>query len=287
MSYSPESRFTFGFRCVLAGAPALAPAMALVVAPEATPDSAAMDNSKGPHLVPKHWLGFEVGTYPETAWPLEVGNLLFDAGWPDYGDKLIQRARKARLKVVMEFSHSQVALAETDGISLARANQDVVIALAWINAYYHGETPNDLSRFGQKLHSQEPRLQFWTTFVEKPRGHYETKPVPPSVDVLVVTQWFDRTPQAVERKAMDVLPGWVQKASGRPLLLQWCAGTGKSPGLIPGCQSGTMLKLADLLERFNLSGLVLGHYGTRNGSKGLENNPALEQEIQKVFKRLE
>ena len=48
-----------------------------------------------------------------------------------------------------------------------------------------------------------------------------------------------------------------------------------------------MLKLADLLERYKLSGLVLGHYGTENGAKGLESNRALEQEVQQVFKRLE
>ena len=166
----------------------------------------------------KHWLGFEVSTDPEAAWPLEAGNLLLDGGWPRYGDKLIQRARKSRLKLVIQFDHHQVALAETEGISLAKANRDVVIALAWDRPYYDGATADDLSRFGQKLHREVPRLQFWATFVEKPRGHYQANPVPPAVDVLVVTQWFDGTPEAVERKAMDVLPGWIQKANGRPLL---------------------------------------------------------------------
>jgi Protein kinase domain len=235
----------------------------------------------------KHWLGLEVGTDPETAWPLEAGNLLVDRGWPHYGDKIIQRARRSGLKLVMQFGRNQVALAETEGLSLARANRDVVIALAWAGPYYDGETPDDLSRFGQNLHKQVPGLQFWATFVAKPRGYYQTNPVPSAVDVLVMTQSFDGTPEAVERKAMDVLPRWIQKANGRPLLLQWCAWTGKSPGLIPSCKPGTMLKLADLLERYQLSGLVLGHYGVANGAKGLESNRALEQEVQQVFKRLE
>ena len=234
----------------------------------------------------KHWLGFMVGTDPETVWPLEAGNLLFDAGWQEYGDKLIQRARGSKLKLALLFNHKQVALAETRGIALAKANQDVVIALAWTGAYFNGETPGDLSRFGQKLHKEVPRLQFWATFVEKPRGHYETNPVPPAVDVIVVDQYFDGTPEGAERKARDVLPGWVQKANGRPLLLQWCACARKPPGLIPGCKPGTMLKLADLLEQYKLSGLVLGHYGTRDGFKGLESNRALEQEVQEVFRRL-
>ena len=99
-------------------------------------------------------------------------------------------------------------------------------------------------------------------------------------------QNYDGTPEGAERKARDVLPGWVQKANGRPLLLQWCACARKPPGLIPGCKPGTMLKLADLLEQYKLSGLVLGHYGTRDGFKGLESNRALEQEVQEVFRRL-
>jgi len=45
--------------------------------------------------------------------------------------------------------------------------------------------------------------------------------VPEEVDVLLVMTYYAPDPAEVERKRIDVLPGWVAKAKGRPLLLEW------------------------------------------------------------------
>ena len=78
-----------------------------------------------------------------------------------------------------------------------------------------------MEQFGTALKARFPRIQYWVCNVEKPRGRYETQPVPPSVDVVVVDGFFDKSPGGVRGKTDDCLPGWLAKAQGRPVLYRW------------------------------------------------------------------
>ena len=247
--------------------------------------AAAHENSQDSGNQPKKWLGHTVGASPELIGQfIPDANLVVDAGWRDYGDAVIKAARRRGLKVVLVFRSEHREEAKKKAIALARANRDTVIALSWRTAYYNGYEPEDLAEYARRVKRAVPGLQFWCEFVEKPRSRYQTKPVPPEVDTIVVNCYFDRTPGSVDRKTRDTLPGWLEKAKGRPVLLHWLAWEKRPPGLIAKCDPGTMRECAKVAEKYNLSGLILGHYGIQWGCEGLETRPRLVAEIRGLAK---
>ena len=136
-------------------------------------------------------------------------------------------------------------------------------------------------------HGLKPKKMAVWLFPQNKRrrgGRYQTNPVPSQVDVVVITTFFDTTPDAVKRKVGDTLPGWLTKANGRPLLLRWSAWEQRPPGLVPKCQAGTMRAYAKIAEDHELAGLVLGHYGESWGCDGVDTKPALLKEIKEVSK---
>lgn len=233
--------------------------------------------------LPETWFGHCIETQPEAvSLFVKQANCVFDHGWLEYGDALIQRAREKGVHVILMFRQETYSEARKEGIALAKDNSDVVVAMCWESPYYDQCKPNDLSQFAKKLKKEVPGIQFWGQFVEKPRGKFQTLPVPPEVDVIVVANYFAGNGARIEGKSDEALPGWKEKAQGRPVLLYWCAWAKKPPGLVMQCQPGTMKACANAARNHGLSGLILGHYGERWEHSGIESRPQLETEIARV-----
>ncbi|MEQ1838996.1 MAG: hypothetical protein ABL994_01190 [Verrucomicrobiales bacterium] len=212
-------------------------------------------------------------------------NLVIDMGWMESGDAVIKEAKRLGLKVVLGFDGKSLEAAESVAIPLAIANSEVVIGLMWRGPYFSGFTPADLTAFGNKVHGAMSRLQFWGAFVEKPRGKYQTLPVPPEVDVIVVVSYFAPNPEEVEKKAQDTLPGWMAKANGRPVLLEWSASGKKPSGIVPETIPGTMTAMQTARDGSGAVGLVLGQIGENDGILGLDEKRELLTEIKEKITR--
>ncbi|MBL9151223.1 MAG: hypothetical protein JNK37_02000 [Verrucomicrobiales bacterium] len=212
-------------------------------------------------------------------------NLVIDMGWIDGGDAVIQEAKRLGLKVILGFSGETLDAAERTAIPLAVANHDVVLGLMWRGPYFAGFTPADLTAFGNKVHQAMPKLQFWGAFVEKPRGRVQTLPVPPEVDAIVVISFFAPSPDEVQQKAADTLPGWMSKANGRPVLLEWTASGRKPAGLVPETQPGTLTAMQTARDEAGAVGLILGQLGENDGIVGLDEKRELLTEIKEKITR--
>lgn len=211
-------------------------------------------------------------------------NLVIDWSWKEEGDTVIREAKRLGLKVVLAFFGEDHAIAEEKGIPLAIANSDVVIGVMWRGPYYAGFSPDDLSAFGKKLHQAAPRMQFWVAFVEKPRGNYQTLPVPPEVDVIGVFTYAAPNPEEIRKKSDDVLAAWLKKADGRPVLLGWSA-SGKGTGLVPETKPGTFTAMQEIRDRVGAAGLLLGHIGKNENFVGIDSKPELMREIEEKITR--
>lgn len=212
-------------------------------------------------------------------------NLAIDMGWTENGDAVILAAKRLGIKVVLGFDGKTLEAAETQAIPLALANRDVVIGLMWRGPYFAGFTPADLTMFGNKVHQAMPSLQFWGAFVEKPRGKYQTLPVPPEVDVIVVVSYYAPNPEEVDKKAKDTLPGWMAKANGRPVLLEWTASGKKPSGIVPETIPGTMTAMQTARDESGAAGLILGQIGENDGIVGLDEKRDLLSEIKEKITR--
>ena len=233
--------------------------------------------------LPETWFGHCIETQPDAVSHfVKHANCVFDHGWLEYGDALIQKARKKGIRVILMFRKETYSEARKEGIALAKNNSDVVVAMCWESPYYDHSKPNDLSQFAKKLKKEVPGIQFWSQFVEKPRGKFQTLPVPPEVDVIVIAYYFGGNGARIEEKSNEALPGWMEKAQDRPVLLYWCAWSKNPPGLVMQCQLGTMKACADSARKHGLSGLILGHYGDRWEHAGIESRPQLEKVIASV-----
>jgi hypothetical protein len=111
------------------------------------------------------------------------------------------------------------------------------------------------------------------------------------MDVIVVNDFFDTKPKDVRKKTEAALPGWISKANGRPVLLQWF-GIGyaawNKPDGVALSRPETMRMCAEVAKEFGLAGLVFFYYGDApervEGNRGIETNPALVEEIKAIAK---
>lgn len=249
-------------------------------------EQAGMEIATRPAL-PRIWLGHCIETEPEIiSHFVKEANCVLDQGWPKYDDELIKEAREKGVHVILVFTTENVSKARRKGIELAEENPDVVVAMCWESPYYDKATPNDLSQFAKELKEAVPGIQFWGQFVEKPRGKLQTLSIPPEVDIVVVASYFVENGPKMEAKANKALPGWMEKAEGRPVLLYWCPWTKQPPGLVMQCSPGTMKACASAARKYDLSGLILGHYGERWKHAGIEERPQLQEEIEDVARKL-
>ena len=66
----------------------------------------------------------------------------------------------------------------------------------------------------------------------------------------------------VRTRADECLPGWAEKAAGRPLLWYWVSGTrGSQGGVVPTTSPGTFRACLDAARRHNLAGVIFDRYG--------------------------
>jgi hypothetical protein len=253
---------------------------------QSTPAGPVGGNSSAlPLIFEEGILGHVVGDPASLRHFPENANLVMDGGWVKNGDETIREARKLGLRVVLQFRAPELAEAESVGIPLALANRDVVIGMGWYHPYYDGKSPDDLSRFGKALKDAAPGLQFWGLFVEKPRGRHQTKPVPPEIDVLVITSFGARNGAKLNEKADDCYSRWMEKGGTRPVIALWSAWAPNPPGLVPNTEPGTMEALVEIRDRFGMKGLIIDHFGEVYAHDGLETSRALLREIEKLNRK--
>jgi len=238
------------------------------------------------------WLGYVVcsGDPKSIGEIADHANVVVDRSWRTEGDKLINAAREAGLKVVLEFHARDLSGVEQQLIPLIKPNQDVVHGVCWQEPYYSHFTPADVSALARRMKQAVPGTEFWAGFVEKPRGSYQTLPVPAEVDLLIVDMFFSSTPEKVRSKSKDALAGWVEKAKGRPVLLQWCSFADEG-GYVPHTKPETFRECEEIVKEYGLSGLVFDSYDAYLGSDdenrvaGIQSSPALVSEIQAIAQR--
>jgi formylglycine-generating enzyme required for sulfatase activity len=234
---------------------------------------------------PKRYCGYMV--YGPASAVEEIAgytNILVDGGWLEKGSAVVEKAEALGLPVVLEFEDKQREGIEGKLYPFIEGHPGAVIGVAWQEPFYNGRSTAEVEEFGRALKAKFPRLQYWVCNVAKPRGNYETHVVPKCVDVLVVDDYFETTPEAVCKMADDVLPGWLAKAQGRPVLYRWCCWNWQPPGIVQQSAAGTMRACFDAARKHNLAGVLFFKYGAESdaanaGYLGIENNPALVQEI--------
>jgi serine/threonine protein kinase/formylglycine-generating enzyme required for sulfatase activity len=196
-------------------------------------------------------------------------NVVLDNGWTLYGDSLIRTARKAGLQVVMSFfDKEELAAFNTQGMELAKQNRDVVIAACWHDPYDCGFSPSDLSVFGKDLKKALPGMEFWVLFGDPPK-HLQARSAPDEVDVYLIDFGHTHTADEVQRKANEMVPPAIDRATGRPVLLYWTC-YDALPGLVPKCQPGTMAMCGQIIKKYNLAGLIFDNYGAEPGFPGAQ-----------------
>jgi hypothetical protein len=218
-------------------------------------------------------------------------NVVLDGSWIDKGPMIAEKAHKAGLKVVLHFGSEERNGIENVMFPFIKKHHTAVSGVAWSSPYYHHYTAQQVEQFGRALKAKFPRLQYWVCNVEKPRGRDETQPIPPSVDVVVVDGYYDKSPDGVRRKMDGVLPGWLAKAQGRPLMYRWYSWNGGPPGSVRQCTPGTMQACFDEAAKFGLSGVLFWKYGSESnarnaGMDGINANPTLVQEIRNAAGKL-
>ncbi len=236
------------------------------------------------------WFGYSVFKPSAIAEIAGYSNLVWLRDWvrDENRDQSARAARQSGIKLVLEIPDKQGWKDIKDvAIPFISKNADVILGVAWSCPSYNGWTLEQLAEDARNVKSDFPRIQCWDECVEKPRGRYDTEPVPAEIDVIVVDDYFSTKPGAVRQRAFDDLPGWISKANGRPVLLEWLNWTGgKTPGLVPDTSPDTIRMCANVAKEYNLAGLVFYYYGDApergQSNVGIETNPPLVEEIKAI-----
>jgi|GEM_PF-2577748 len=246
----------------------------------------------GPPGAPFKWMSYSVHdpkVLPEIA---DHVNLVHDRSWQESGDALVRQARKRGLPLIPTFHRSEFPAIKERLFEFVRKNRDVVagVCLASSDTASEGFTAEQVGEFGRELKQEFPGISFWMACITMPAGIRNPMPeVPPEVDVIEVTSYFDMSPQSLEATVNQHLPGWLQRAKGRPVVLRWVS---KPAGWTPAsgplkAAAGTFRKCAELAEKYKLSGLVFDQYGPRgdNWSPGIDTQPAAVDEIRGIARQ--
>ncbi|NLF73792.1 MAG: serine/threonine protein kinase [Candidatus Anammoximicrobium sp.] len=228
------------------------------------------------------WLGYEI-YQPERVGEI-AGYTNFISIYSKNGDALVEAAEQSRLKVLLNLDSKDIVGAVADEtIALARRHPNSVFAICCQAPYVQGRQPAEVAEFGRKLKASLPDLQFWCNFAPKPRGKVQVLPVPPVVDAISLE--IDLTsPEAVRAQTAEVLPEWLKKADGRPVVLTWWNGLTNNPqGLVPACEPGTFAAFAELVDNHGLAGLIFSAYGRGyQNVLGIDTSPTLVSEIRQI-----
>ncbi len=215
--------------------------------------------------------------------PEAYANVLMMGVGPD-SQTFIDAARRASRSVVLIFQGRAREGIETSLYPIIEKNRDTVAGVLWSLPYANGYDAAAVASFGRDLKQKFPGLSYLASFVEKPNGKHETKPVPDEVDVIVVTNYFDTTPAMVAAKTDDCLPVWAAKAGGRPIYLLWTNWDYNAAGIVPRTQPGTFRACLEAAKKHRISGLLFHplYSGTTDGMKSIDSNPPIYQELAEV-----
>ncbi len=230
------------------------------------------------------WLGYEINQAERVG---EIaGYTNFISIYSKNGDALVEAAQQSRLKVLLNLDSKDIAGAVADEtIALARRHPNSVFAICCQAPYMRGRQPAEVAEFGRKLKASLPDLQFWCNFAPKARGNVQVLPVPPVVDVISLEIDL-ASPKAVRAQTAEVLPEWLKKADGRPVVLTWWNGLTNNPqGLVPACEPGTFAAFAEVVDNHGLAGLIFSAYGRGyQNVLGIDTSPTLVSEIRQIAK---
>ncbi len=221
--------------------------------------------SAGTRNLAKRWLGYTVTRNLQKA-VREIApytNIVMDHGWSAYGDKLIQEARRRKIKVGMVFFGKwQRNEFEKRGLELARKNRDVVCTVCWSDPDFNGYVPSELSSFGEMLHRELPGIQYWCLFGPEQGQPWRYYEIPEEIDGILLDCGGIVSPEAIEGLADRAFPRWIERAKGRPVLMYWTCWDWTAPGIVPKCSIGTFGRCAELVEKHGLAGMLMDNYGS-------------------------
>ena len=216
----------------------------------------------GPADATLHWFGFE-SRGPATV-PREVApftNVLLVREWQGKSDSILDAVRASGLTAILTFHNKETTDIRTVLPQVMQKHRDVVAAVCWEEPYYNRISPVEVSAVGQWLKREYLNCQYWISFV----GHTnktETSSVPAEVDAVVVNLYWCVTPHDIHTQAERDLPYWMEKASGRPVVLRWVPNSVNGPpDAIAKCLPGTIRALAQAATEYRLAGLILSRYG--------------------------
>ena len=190
-------------------------------------------------------------------------NVVLVRDWVDHSNEVIVAAQQAGLPMVLCLNNNEMAERGDKLEKVLSRRADAVLAVCWFNPYAAGHTRADVASFGRQLKRDHPQVQYWVAELAKPPGQIEVGSVPPVVDVLVIIGVARQQRQTwCAPHADECLPGWAEKAAGRPLLWYWVSGMrGSQGGVVPTTERGTFRACLDAARRHNLAGVIFDRYG--------------------------
>ncbi|MBL8865311.1 MAG: SUMF1/EgtB/PvdO family nonheme iron enzyme, partial [Planctomycetia bacterium] len=140
--------------------------------------------------------------------------------------------------------------------------------------------PADVAALGTAIKKQFPGLTYCVSFADRPADPLTPSTIPPEVDLVVVNLYGDNTPDKVRAKTDLVLPDWIARANGRPMILRWAAWE-VDMGLVPRTDVGTFRACVDAAKKYKMAGVAFEPIDDDpRGFKGIDSNPALAKEIE-------
>jgi hypothetical protein len=147
-----------------------------------------------------------------------------------------------------------------------------IVAICWIEPYHAGYKPADVTNVGNRLKRGNPAIQYWVAAIDLSPDREGPEEMPPVIDVLVIHENLDDTPELVQAKADRILPSWQQKAAGRPIVWCWGSRTRHPKGLVPTTAKGTFRACVDVARRYQLAGVIFDRWGDPKGQERMPIN---------------
>lgn len=244
----------------------------------------------GVTFINEHKLGYvfaqtDVSDIPELA---SYTNVLLVDILNENINEIIKVAQKNNLPIVATFRTKVRKNIEVHIDSIIQQYPNAILGVCWNTPYWDDNSQagyNAVKQFGIWLKKKHPGLQYWASFVERPRGKPQEQKVPPEVDVININDYFNPTPQGLRNKCQENLPDWLEKAEGRPVILRWC-NWDNADGLVYKTEPDTIEMCRKIAEEYKLAGVVFEHYGDSESDDrvitGIKNNFSLTRQIQEI-----
>ncbi|MBN1456773.1 MAG: hypothetical protein JW912_02860 [Sedimentisphaerales bacterium] len=205
-------------------------------------------------------------------------------------NEIVKAAKENKLGVVLIFETKKRKNIEKRIDGIIQKYPDAVLGVSWETPYWDDNSKSSyeaVKQFGMWLNEKHAGLEYWASFVERPRGKVQTQKIPPEVDVISVNDYFDPTPHAVRTKCLDNLPHWLNNiAEGRRVVLRWC-NPGQGDGLVSKTEPGAMDMCRKVAEEYRLAGVIFSRYGEYlkdDGGTvaGIKNKSSLTDQIREL-----